>query len=131
MAAKTQGAKIEVEHIQFLTGIFQEIRTENYMHDYDGDYKIIGMALKRAKEYDMVVLMELMEYFKQHGLKEVKSMQGWLIWAFKNPKTAMQPFNTIDLQKKRGAVNGAQQESKRATSRDYYEDLFNSLDGSH
>lgn len=122
-----QGQKVDVEHIQFLTGIFQEVRTENYMHDFDGDFKIIGTALKRVKDYDMVALMNLMEYFKLHGLKEVKSMQGWLIWAFKNPSTAMQPFNTIDLQKKRGA-SSERTNAKRATSREEYDQLFNSID---
>jgi hypothetical protein len=130
LTKSTQGTKIDPEHIKFLTNIFQEVRTEGFMHDYDGDFKIVGMALKKTKEYDMIQLMNLMEYFKQHGLKEVKSMQGWLIWAFKNPQTAMQPFNTIDLQKNRGAVN-EQREASKATGREYYDQLFESANSAH
>lgn len=130
MSRSTQGTKVDIEHIQFLTNIFQEVRTEGYMHDYDGDYKLIGMALKKTENYNMVLLMEMMEYFKKFGIKEVKSMRGWLIWAFKNPKTAMQPYNTIDLQKNRGAVN-EKREASKATGRDYYDQLFQSVDGTN
>lgn len=130
MARSTQGTKVDIEHIQFLTNIFQEVRTEGYMHDYDGDYKLIGMALKKTENYNMVLLMEMMEYFKKFGIKEVKSMRGWLIWAFKNPKTAMQPYNTIDLQKNRGAANDVQQ-ARHGNSNNYYDNLFKSIDGTN
>lgn len=121
---KDNKPKIPLEEIRFLTAIFHEIRTENYMHDYTGDYKLIGQALKTAKEYDMVKLMKLMEYFRNHGIKEVTSMQGWLVWAFKNPDAAMQPYNTIDLQNNRKGVVNAQREASKATERDYYDNMF-------
>lgn len=125
---KDNKPKVPIEEIRFLTAIFHEIRTENYMHDYTGDYKLIGQALKTAKDYDMVKLMRLMEYFRNHGIKEVTSMQGWLIWAFKNPDTAMQPYNTIDLQNNRKQTNNARRNASRATEREYYDKMFDGSD---
>lgn len=116
-------SKVDVEHIRFLTEIFQEIRIIGYDHDYEGDYKLIGNALKKTKNYNMVQIMDLLEYFKKHGLKNITSMSGWLIWAFKNPQTAMQPFNTIDLAKVEVSAN-ERREAVQATDRNYYDQFF-------
>lgn len=122
-------SKVNAEHIKHLTNIFQEVRTENYMHDYDGDFKMLGATLKRVKDYDIEVLEKVLQYFKRYGLKEVEKMQGFLIWAFKNPYTAMQPYNTIDLQKgnRRGVRN--ERKVKKPQSREYYDELFEQIEG--
>lgn len=132
---KKEVIKTNPEHITELTEVFQEVRTEGYMHDYSGDYKVIGTALKSAlrtslkktgEEYDYEEIKNLMEYFKRYGMKEVAKMQGFLTWAFMNPKTAMQPYNTIDLQKgnKRGGVANGQRKTIKPNDRDYYNNLF-------
>lgn len=116
--------EVEIEHIVFLTEIFQRVVIEGYEHSDEQDYKLIGMTLKKLEYYNMVQLMELLEYFAEHGLKKVTSMAGWLLWAFKNPTVAMQPYNTLNYKPNHGGANDDKKQYRKATGRNYYDGIF-------
>lgn len=126
MATNTRkaGPKIDAEHIVYLVDKFKQIDVDGYEHDDKKDYKMIGMALKKAGAYDMMQLEGLLDFYMTHGMKHMQSLQGFLVWAFKNP---LQARSKNYVHKGVRIVHGTATETK-PRGRDFYDNLFATVD---
>lgn len=126
MATNTRkaGTKIDAEHIIHLVDLFKQVEVDGYAHEDKTDYKMIGMALKKAGQYDMIQLERMLDFYVKNGMKHMDSLQGFLVWAFKNPTKAC---SKNYVHKGVRNVHGATTETQ-PRGRDFYDNLFATVD---